>query len=224
MHAPPAPWPALSAEDSRALAAHELRLLWCPQSDGAAPRRQRIDALLRGVLAPLLSLPPSELRFGREYKGRPFLRHEGAPDFNLSDTGGGTLLALSRDARVGVDLELSARQPPAERLAKRYFGAAEAQAIAALPAAAAARDFILLWTAKEASCKATGTGIFGFLPRWQFAPGEAQPRLQTLPAEAGEASRWRFLRVQPSATHTAVIALRDAAPTLRLRAFTLPEG
>jgi 4'-phosphopantetheinyl transferase len=53
------------------------------------------------------------LRFGREEKGRPFLRAEGAPDFNLSDTEGGTLLALSHAARVGVDLERRERRPPA---------------------------------------------------------------------------------------------------------------
>jgi 4'-phosphopantetheinyl transferase len=175
----------------------ELRLLWCPAHADEAPRRQRIDALLRRVLAPLLALEPAALRFAREAKGRPYLAHAGAPDFNLSDTTGGTLLALSHSARVGVDLELGARTPPAARLAARYFSADEAQALAALAPAQAARDFIWLWTAKEASCKATGTGIFGFLPRWAFAAGEAPPRLLALPAEAGEATRWSFLRVAP---------------------------
>jgi 4'-phosphopantetheinyl transferase len=176
---------------------------------------------MRRVLSPLLALPPQALRFAREYKGRPYLAHEGAPDFNLSDTTGGTLLAVTRGARVGVDLELAARKPPALRLAARYFAPQEAAALATMPPEDAARAFILSWTAKEASCKATGTGIFGFLPRWAFAVGEAQPRLLALPAEAGEAARWSFLRVQPSAEHTAVIAMRDAVPSLRLRCFTL---
>jgi 4'-phosphopantetheinyl transferase len=193
--------------------------LWIPAQPGEAARRQRIDALLRSVLAPLLALPPGALRFAREAKGRPYLAHDGAPDFNLSDTTGGTLIALSHGARVGVDLELAARAPPAARLAARYFGSGEAQALAALPPAQAARDFILLWTAKEASCKATGTGIFGFLPLWQFTPGDEQPRLLALPADAGDAGRWSFLRVTPTHEHTAVIALRDAAPQLRLSAF-----
>lgn len=185
------------------------------------PRRQRVDSLQRRVLAPLLELDAGGLRFAREYKGRPYLTHEGAPDFNLSDTAGGTLFAISRAARVGVDLELAARQPPSARLAQRYFTAREAQAIAALEQAQAARAFILSWTAKESSCKCTGTGIFGYLPRWEFVVGEAQPRLLSLPEEAGEAARWSFLRVHPSAAHTAVIAMRDAAPGLRLRCFSL---
>jgi len=223
MIAPSPPWPALDAPTARELPVDELRLVWCPASpaDDDTPRRQRIDALQRRVLAPTVGLSPADLRFAREYKGRPYLTHAGAPDFNLSDTGGGTLFAVSRAARVGVDLELSARRPPSARLAARYFTADEARAISALEEAEAARAFILSWTAKESSCKCTGTGIFGFLPRWEFAVGEAQPRLLSLPEEAGEAARWTFLRVQPSAEHTAVISMRDAAPNLRLRAYTL---
>jgi len=221
LSAPPPPWPALDPANAAELPADELRLLWCPADDEELPRRQRIDALMRRVLAPLLGLPPGELRFAREYKGRPYLAHAGAPDFNLSDTGGGTLFAISRSARVGVDLELAARKPPAARLAARYFAPVEAQALAVLPEDEAARAFILSWTAKESSCKATGTGIFGFLPRWAFAVGEAQPRLLALPEDAGEAARWSFARVQPSSVHTAVIAMRDASPSLRVRGFEL---
>lgn len=222
---PTPPWPTLDAGDAGHLPDDELRLLWAPAvaADAAPPRRQRIDALLRHVLAPLLGLAPAALRFGREAKGRPFLEHADAPDFNLSDTGGGTLLALTRASRVGVDLERLDRQPPAARLAARYFAPAEAQALARLAPAEAAREFIALWTAKEASCKATGTGIFGFLPRWQFEPGAATPVLRALPAEAGAATRWRFLRLAPSPAHTAVLALRDAPAGLRLRAFNLAE-
>ncbi len=219
--APPPPWPPLADDDAANLPTDELRLLWCPAADVEAPRRQRIDALLRQVLAPLLERPPAALRFGREAKGRPFLDAAGAPDFNLSDTGGGTLIALTHGARVGVDLELAGRQAPARRLAARYFDAGEASALQALPDPGAARAFIDLWTAKEASCKATGTGIFGFLTRWRFAAGEPQPRLLGLPDEAGAAKRWRFLRLAPSPLHTAVVALRDAEPGLRLRAFTV---
>jgi 4'-phosphopantetheinyl transferase len=180
--------------------------------------------LLRRVLAPLLSLPAEALQFGREDKGRPFLRHAGAPDFNLSDTHGGTLLALTHAARVGVDLERRERTPPAARLAARYFAPEEARALAALPPAQAAPEFIRLWTAKEASCKATGTGIFGWLPHWQFELGQDTPRLRALPGHAGDAARWRFLRVSPSAAHTAVLALRDPAPGLHVSAYETGQG
>ena len=220
--APAPPWPALPTALAATLDPLELRLLWLPPGDESLPRRARIDALLRRVLAPLVESATDGLRFGREQKGRPYLQAPGAPDFNLSDTDGGTLLALSHGARVGVDLERRERTPPAHKLAARYFAPAESAALALLPAPDAAREFIRLWTAKEASCKATGTGIFGWLPHWQFALGEAMPRLLSLPEHAGAAARWRFLRVAPSAEHTAVLALRDAAAGLWLSAYSLP--
>lgn len=90
------------------------------------PRRARIDGLLRNALAPMLGLSAAELQFGREAKGRPFLRRAQAPDFNLSHTVGGTVIALCRQGRIGVDLERVARQLSVARLAARYFGDEEA--------------------------------------------------------------------------------------------------
>jgi 4'-phosphopantetheinyl transferase len=167
--------------------------------------------VLRAALAPALGLAPEGLRFGREDRGRPFLLADGAPDFNLSDTDGGTLVALCPRGRVGVDLERRDRRPAVARLARRYFHPGEAEALEAMAPEAAREAFLRLWTAKEASCKATGTGIFGWLPAWRFEPSAEQPQLLVLPPDAGDATRWRHWRIAPAATHTAVIALRDGA-------------
>lgn len=198
-----------------------MRLLWCPQ-DAALPatRRGRGEQLLRAVLAPLVGRPAASLQFGREDHGRPFLRHPGAPDFNLSDTAGGSLVALCRQGRVGIDLERGDRRPPVARLARRWFANEEATALTALPAERQALAFLHLWTAKEASCKATGTGIYGHLSRWRFAVDRAEPDLLALPAEAGPRRRWRYLRLAPGGHHTAVVAVQDGE-FLQLRAFTL---
>ena len=194
------------------LAADELRLYWCDDSGDPIPRRVRLDRLLRSALAALVGAAPAELHFGREDRGRPFLRHPQAPDFNLSDTVGGTLIGICAAGRIGVDLERIDRQLPVARLAARWFSAGEAAELAALPAEAARIAFLQLWTAKEASCKATGTGIFGQLRDWRFEAGSAAPRLLGAPPAAGEAERWRFERLSPSSAHTAVLALLDAPP------------
>jgi 4'-phosphopantetheinyl transferase len=211
----------LFAATAAPLAVDELRLYWSPErAEPAMRRRARVDRLLRLSLAPLLGLEVGELRFGRERKGRPFLHHDGAPDFNLSDTVGGTLIALCRSGRVGVDLERLDRRLPVQRLAQRWFSAEESEALRALNAEDARAAFLRLWTAKEASCKATGTGIFGFLDQWHFDVHADTPVLHAAPADAGVATRWQFLRLSPSSEHTAVIALRDAA-SLSIRAFSL---
>lgn len=192
------------------MAAQELRLYWCPERAGEGPRRTRVDRLLRSVLSPLVGQPAGSLLFGRQAKGRPFLRHDRAPDFNLSDTRGGTLIAVTSSGRIGVDLERVDRQPPVNRLAARWFSGEESAALLALAPEQARLAFLQLWTAKEASCKATGTGIYGFLADWRFDPASPSPRLCAAPADAGASERWRFLRLAPSNEHTAVIALRDA--------------
>lgn len=182
----------------------------------AAPRarRGRLDRLLRAVLSRYVSTTPAALRFGREARGRPYLL-DGGPDFNLSDTHGGTLVAVAARPRIGVDLERLDREPPHARLAHRYFSADEARALDAMDAAAARRAFLQLWTAKEASCKSTGTGIYGQLDRWCFAPGEDAPRLLGLPDAAQPAARWQHLRLTPVPGYTAVLACDGFAPVVR---------
>lgn len=182
-----------------------------------------MDRLLRTALAPLLGCLPHELAFDREARGRPFLRHPGAPDFNLSDTVGGTLIAICPAGRVGVDLERTDRRLPVAKLAARWYSTEEAAALQTLDAEAARIAFLRLWTAKEASCKATGTGIFGYLRDWRFAVDAEQPLLLAAPDAAGSGDRWRFQRLSPSMEHSAVIALRDAPP-LRVSAYQLLAG
>ncbi|MFT3807913.1 4'-phosphopantetheinyl transferase family protein [Arenimonas sp.] len=205
--------------------ADELRLWWCPHEDSRpSARRARVDRLLRALLAPLLGLAQQDLSFAREAKGRPFLRHPNAPDFNLTDTAGGSAVAICMRGRVGVDIERLDRVPPVVRLARRWYSPEEATALAALSAEQRAPAFLRLWTAKEASCKATGTGIFGYLPRWRFDAHEEQPQLLALPDDAGTLSHWQHRRItMPGNQHTVVLALQDA-PSLRLNCFVLAQS
>ena len=202
------------------LGPQELRLYWCVERLDSLSRRARVDQLLRAALAPLVGVSAPSLLFGREAKGRPYLRHPQAPDFNLTDTSGGTLIAVSAAARIGVDVERTDRRPPVDKLAARWFDGEEAQALRGLSAEQARSAFLRLWTAKEASCKATGTGIFGYLSQWRFDVLSAHPQLQTAPIDAGENKRWQHLRLAPTDEHTAVVALRDA-PSLLLTAYLL---
>ena len=213
-------WQGLRAGDRSTIAAPErndLHVWWWPEAlqPAAESRRERTDRVLRCVLARYVGLAPAALAFGRESKGRPFLRHPGAPDFNLSDTHGGSLIAVCGSGRVGVDLERVDRQPPVHRLAKRWYAADEADALAVMDGESARLAFLWLWTAKEAACKATGTGIYGRLDAWRFAVGEWRPRVLALPEEAGSAHAWNFLRLAPSPEHTAVLACQGLAPVLQ---------
>lgn len=193
----------------------DVHLLWRaapePRQEG---RHVWLDKHLREGLAPYAGVPADVLRFGREPRGRPFLLEARIPglQFNLSDTLGGCLLAVACALRIGVDVERSDRTMPALRLARRYFAACEADALAALPEPARSSAFLHAWTAKEAACKATGSGLRDRLDAWVFevAPEARDPRLRQAPAEAGDPARWTFRRLQPAPGYTAVLAVPGA--------------
>lgn len=208
-------WHAMALRDlahGRSAAA-PLDVWWWPDAlhPDHTTRRERIDAILRTLLASYVGWPAAALRFEREAHGRPFLAHAHAPDFNLTDTAGGALIVVAASGRVGVDCERGDRRVPVAKLARRWYTTAEAAALAALDDASARRAFLNLWTAKEAACKTTGTGIFGYLSAWRFAvdASAAAPQLRDLPTHAGEACRWTFHRLAPTPAHTAVLACRD---------------
>lgn len=193
------------------LAPGDVHLLWRPAPEPRPGRRRAwLDAHLRALLAPYAGLPPAALRFGREPRGRPFVLDARPPDlqFNLSDTLGGCLLAVARGLRVGIDVERSDRAMPALRLARRYFAPGEYAALAALPEHLQQRAFLHAWTAKEAACKATGSGLRDRLHVWVFEVDTdgAEPRLLEAPEEAGDPAAWTFRRLQPAPGYTAVLA------------------
>jgi 4'-phosphopantetheinyl transferase len=207
-------WQAVAVKElgtKQSIVADQVHVWWWPEDlqPFAATRRLRTDVILRTLLARYLPLEPAALRFARETRGRPYLLHDAAPDFNLSDTRGGCVIAVAGSGRVGIDIERCDRAPPVVRLADRWFAADEARALRGMDPESARHAFLRMWTAKEASCKATGTGIFGRLAEWRFAIDAHIPTPIALPPEAGSVGRWRFHRFVPAATHTVALACQD---------------
>jgi 4'-phosphopantetheinyl transferase len=130
------------------------------QGYGNAGERDRFlltRGLLRHVLATYTDMAPGALKFNTSPLGKPELAG-GKPDFNLSHTRGLAVLAVSRDASVGIDVELLDRQVNAPALAQRYFSATEQAALDGLDHDAYHRAFLAIWTVKEAFLKALGLG------------------------------------------------------------------
>jgi len=88
---------------------------------------------------------------------------------------------------VGVDVEFTQRRRDPLRIARRYFTAAENDAIerAADPIAA----FYRHWVVKEALLKATGLGLAGELDSFDVEL-EPLPRIVHLGGEHDAARRW----------------------------------
>lgn len=209
----PRNWPP---ESPLELATGQVDLWWFPAAGPHPPTRraERLDQLLRGTLSAYAGIPANDLRLARSGRGKPYLDHACSLSFNVSDCQSHCLLAVSTYALLGIDLERLDRQMDVQGLARRWFHPQEAHALETLPDTARREAFLKLWTAKEAACKATGSGISGMLGQWHFALDDDPPRLLDLPLAAGDRDTWRFVRITPAAGFTAVLATQGTKPRI----------
>ncbi|MCX5366495.1 4'-phosphopantetheinyl transferase superfamily protein [Streptomyces sp. NBC_00124] len=128
----------------------------------AADRRRFVVAhgALRRILSGYLDVLPEELRLERGRHGKPRLADSPGLRFNLSHSGELALVAVTRHAEVGVDVDRLRPGLPVEPFAERFFPASDARFVAAAagPTERAER-FLRLWTRKEAVVKAAGARL-----------------------------------------------------------------
>lgn len=150
-------WQLLSsAERARALE------LVCPDER----RRYTVaHAALRAILGRVCGVRGSQLQFGAEPNGRPYLITPGGPpiDFNLSHSGEWALVAVTPPSwRVGVDIERIRPDLDVLGMARRMYQPAEFERLQANSDEDQQRDeYFQLWSAKEAYVKAIGIGLAG---------------------------------------------------------------
>ncbi|TAN01787.1 MAG: 4'-phosphopantetheinyl transferase superfamily protein [Rhodanobacteraceae bacterium] len=198
------------------LAAGSIHLWRIPYalSQGRAP--------LIGLLAAYLGIPASQVALDQNAKGKPRLNpavfhsskaERGATDktlsFNWSHSGDYALIALSREAALGVDIERLGKNLRALEIARRYFDPAEAETLATLELDARNRAFIGLWCAKEAVLKAVGEGLSFGLARLAFARcGESDWRLERLDPALGHADAWQLAGFDAAPGYRGALAWR----------------
>ena len=172
-------------------------------------------ALQRAMLASYApGVAARDLRFVVGEHGKPALAPEFATlnlHFNLAHTDGLVALAVSREAMLGIDVEnVNTRTAPLP-IAGRFFSAAEARDLAALPAAEQNARFYALWTLKESWLKATGLGLAAGLGNVSFG-FDRDHRAMRVEMANDDARRWRFWQASPGPLHRLALAVRASAP------------
>jgi 4'-phosphopantetheinyl transferase len=117
---------------------------------------------LRFVLAAYLDQPPSSISIGRKPMGKPaLLLNHGHSElcFNVSHTESFAIIALCVGREVGVDVETPNRSLDALSLAERFFAPEEFVELRETNEPARLREFLRLWTRKEALLKGQGRGL-----------------------------------------------------------------
>jgi len=165
--------------------------LWHAQSADAHDVRAHARTVLRELLG---AYAGADIEIGSGEHGKPFARAAGDIEFNLSHAGEDIVIAFTREQALGVDIERLHRRAVSADIARRFFCASEADALAALPEAHRQRAFLRLWTHKEAVLKAIGGGLSFGLARLEFAlDARGGVRgLRDIAGEAGTAADWRL--------------------------------
>ena len=159
-------------------------------------------------------LRTSKLRVARDHRGKPYLEEADGLRFNLSRSGGVTLVAVSREADVGVDLERRVerglRSLPAHALCDR-----EREVLDRLPEGERADAFLTYWVRKEAVLKAAGVGL-GLEPnRIEVSAPSESPAVRVVPDTIGPADAWTLVDLDVPGC-AAAVAIRRPRAVVRL--------
>lgn len=181
----------------------------------AADREAYIAAhrLTRVLLARFGDRAAPDWRFVTGRFGKPAIdpvQNHGGWQFSLSHTKGLVACALGRDAELGLDVEARDRIVDALELAAHNFAPAEVAWLRALPAAQRQRDFLRLWTLKEATVKATGQGLSASLADFAFTLDPI--RIAFTGEDADDPARWQFHQQTPTDRHLLALAVRRTVP------------
>ncbi|WP_181885298.1 4'-phosphopantetheinyl transferase family protein [Trinickia dinghuensis] len=177
-------------------------------------------SLVRYVLSRYMPIAPADWRFEATAFGRPVIAnaHPGVSGFtfNISHSDRVVVLGVTRERRLGIDVEDIDREMPLD-VADRFFSAIEVQQLQSLPAHLQPARFLDFWTLKESYIKACGKGLS--LPLDQFGfdfRGEAPLRVHFDPRLNDAPENWSFRQWRPCADSVAALCVENR-PTLSTR-------
>lgn len=167
--------------------------------------------ILRTLLGSYLDIEPNQLQFDYNSRGKPALKKSGGGDrlrFNLSDSQGMALYAVTRDRDLGVDLEHIRPMKDAEQLVKRFFSDREYAEFSQLDRERQEVTFFTCWTRKEAYIKAIGEGLSLPLDRFEISISPEEPaKLLSIQGDAQLAEGWLLQDLKPASGYAAALAV-----------------
>jgi 4'-phosphopantetheinyl transferase len=180
---------------------------------------------LRTILGRYLQTKPQAIEFAYGEHGKPFVAGLAGSGlhFNLAHSQDLALLAVTRVAPVGVDVEHIRLPEDADQLVARFFSPRESATFQRLTREHKPAAFFNLWTRKEAWLKATGEGIGSRLDQVEvsFLPGEPA-RLLSLSSAAQSPATWTLHELAPAPGFAAALAVATEEVTLRCWRWASP--
>jgi 4'-phosphopantetheinyl transferase len=148
--------------------------------------------LIRTHLSQALQRPPATIDLAYTDRDRPYFPHDETIQFSISHTHDLVALALTRGARIGIDLEHIRPNADLPALAKRILSATDLRTFEALPPNEKPTAFFRVWTRKEAYLKARGEGIAEGLRDFSVSLGPEEISQVQDHREKSPAPPWRL--------------------------------
>ncbi|MCP4287500.1 MAG: 4'-phosphopantetheinyl transferase superfamily protein [Gammaproteobacteria bacterium] len=157
-------------------------------------------AYMRRILGNYLTTDAATIRFQYGPIGKPEITWpETDLCFNLSHSGPLALLALTRNAEIGIDIEPLKPRSSLLAIARKLFGEETRGSLAALPESQRTEHFFQLWTTLEARVKCKGNGVFSpsdnTIPAVNFEPESGWIGAVAISRGVPIASNWRTYRM-----------------------------
>ena len=181
----------------------------------AASNRFRVArATLRQILSTYTRVAPEQVTFNYGPHGKPAIQADREPlFFNLSHTTNVGAIAVSRQFKVGVDVE--AWRPVRAGVAERFFSKSEVKALDAFPGEERTAAFFRCWTRKEAVVKAMGDGLSRPLNSFDVTLSEvSQPQIMRI--EYDERKSWTLFSFSPHPDVSGAVACRSLGAPVKL--------
>jgi 4'-phosphopantetheinyl transferase len=157
------------------LAEREVRVYTLHSGDNDVAR----DTAKR-ILARLIDQEPASIAFDTGEKGKPYLRNDRSLYFSISHSHDVSMIAVTRVADVGVDIEQIRTVPNAAAILRRFFSQDDASAI--LNDVHRDLRFAEAWTRAEATVKVRGASV------WEAATPDPSVTVRALHAPDGFAA------------------------------------
>lgn len=178
---------------------------------------------LRELLGRYLDRAPADVQFTYSPYGKPELPGQ-ALRFNVAHSDDLAVIGLTREDRLGVDVERIRALRDVDGLARTVFSRRELDVFHALPGASKSRAFFNAWTRKEAFVKAVGDGLSHPLDDFDVTlrPGE-EARLLQVEGSPARAAAWSLFDVSPMDGWVGAVAVENPAAVLRHAGWLPPE-
>jgi 4'-phosphopantetheinyl transferase len=186
--------------------------------------RQRYIAargILRKILGFYLNINGDTIEFEYNSRGKPKISNFNAINlqFNVSHSQDLALYGITRDRRIGIDLEYLRDLDDADKIARRFFSPTESVLVASLEGEEQKRVFFQFWTAKEAYLKAIGSGLSGGLDKVEIALKPQAIALLSVGETSENTANWSLDSFIPQPNYIGTLATETEQKPQQLKFF-----